>query len=447
LIVSANGCTDNTRWYLDSLRHQFDSLGFGDHFTVVWHDQPLGFSKAVNAGIQVSVGQRILLLNNDVTLLDQPCNSWLDRLNAPFERDADVGITGTLKLFSKETGRDFLVFFCTMIDRKVIHRLGMLNEEYGVGGGEDIEYCIEAERAGFKIESVAKTRFDPKQNTNVSDFPIWHQAEGTMHDPQLVPNWNHIFKTNMEKLADKYAIPSVCNTHQEVAAKFDWLAHADEESKELFDEVIINNVYEASAAKLRNTAVIDVGANQGMFGILCAAMGAPQVISVEPVVSTHQTMIGNIERAGFGDVITTYQRAVTGKPADPVMISINQKSGHNSAYTRGEQGQLTETITLQQLMRDVVQPTVFLKMDCEGAEYDILFDSDPSLFDKITHVALEIHGDLHPKYHGVEVAQNRLTMLGYKLDNRKQIGMWYKDAAGNVTKFEPLPLTIEMWSR
>ena len=38
-----------------------------------------------------------------------------------------------------------------MIHRKVFDKIGLLNEEYGVGGGEDTEFCIEAEKAGFEV--------------------------------------------------------------------------------------------------------------------------------------------------------------------------------------------------------------------------------------------------------------------------------------------------------
>jgi glycosyltransferase involved in cell wall biosynthesis len=62
-IVVANGCVDGTKWYLDRLKYLFDSLGFEDHFKIVWSDAPLGFSKAVNAGINESSGERVILLN------------------------------------------------------------------------------------------------------------------------------------------------------------------------------------------------------------------------------------------------------------------------------------------------------------------------------------------------------------------------------------------------
>jgi len=47
--------------------------------------------------------------------------------------------------------KNFAVFFCVMIDRKVFDTIGYLNEEYGTGSGEDMEFCILAEAAGFEV--------------------------------------------------------------------------------------------------------------------------------------------------------------------------------------------------------------------------------------------------------------------------------------------------------
>jgi hypothetical protein len=89
-----------------------------------------------------------------------------------------------------------------MIHRKVFDKIGLLNEEYGVGGGEDTEFCIEAENAGFKVLEVFEKLWDGSQYTGM--FPIYHKGEGTMHDPSLVQGWDNIFLLNSLKLAKKY---------------------------------------------------------------------------------------------------------------------------------------------------------------------------------------------------------------------------------------------------
>lgn len=202
LIISANGCVDNTFWYLTSLKNQFDSLGFGNHLKIVWNDKPLGYSGANNVAIQVATCDKIILLNNDTVLLDQQKNHWLDLLDAPFKVNEKCGISCIIKGPSEPAGKDFAVFFCVMVHRKVFDKIGFLNTEYGVGGGEDTEFCIEAEKAGFEVCECLDKRWDGGLYTG--GFPIYHKGEGTMHDPDLVKGWDNIFLRNSLKLAKKY---------------------------------------------------------------------------------------------------------------------------------------------------------------------------------------------------------------------------------------------------
>lgn len=203
LIISANGCTDGTRSYLESLLYQFNVIGFGDHLKVIWSDQPLGYPKAVNLGVQVATTDKIVLLNNDTILLDQEKSHWLAMLESPFFLRKKCGISAPIISHSPEAGRDFAIFFCVMIDRKVFETIGLLNEEYGHGAGEDTEFSIEAENAGFEVIECTP-KFTARDNLYTGRFPIYHVGEATVHDSNLVPDWFESFKKNGMRLARKY---------------------------------------------------------------------------------------------------------------------------------------------------------------------------------------------------------------------------------------------------
>jgi hypothetical protein len=178
LVISANGCTDNTMAYLDYLSTAIPNL------TWLWDDEPLGFAKATNIGIEASKAEKIVLLNNDTIILG---NYWLQRL--------DFGdIASVLTLPSKITNQQFGVFFCTLITRKVFDAIGLLDESFEVGGCEDIDFCKRAIDVGFGLTDVGYR----------GDFPIYHVAEGTVHDPQLVHDYSLKFHANELKLAKKY---------------------------------------------------------------------------------------------------------------------------------------------------------------------------------------------------------------------------------------------------
>lgn len=204
LIVSANGCVDNTLFYLQGLQQQFDSIGAGEHFKMVWSDRPLGYSGANNIAIQQATANKIVLLNNDTLLLPQAKSFWLESLHRPFEVSNRTGISCVVKSWSDPAGHDFAIFFCVMIDRKVFDTIGLLNEEYGKGGGEDTEFSIEAERAGFEVTECFSKTWDSHSNIYTSAFPIYHKGEGTVHDASLVPDWHDVFWRNSAKLSRKY---------------------------------------------------------------------------------------------------------------------------------------------------------------------------------------------------------------------------------------------------
>lgn len=204
LIISANGCVDNTRAYIQELERRFAGLGLRSNFKSVWHDSALGYSRACNVGIQAATTDLIVLLNNDTILLHQSPGDWLYVLEQPFLKNPSCGISCIVKGPSEPAGHDFAIFFCVMIHRKVFDRIGLLNEEYGVGGGEDTEFSIECERAGFEVCLALDIQWNLEAGMFTGNYPIYHKGEGTVHDPNLVPHWNDVFLTNSLKLAKKY---------------------------------------------------------------------------------------------------------------------------------------------------------------------------------------------------------------------------------------------------
>ena len=179
LIISANGCTDNTYDYLQELHTKIP------YMVSIFNDEALGFARATNEGIKEARTDKIVLLNNDTVILN---NNWLERL------DVGADISVVLTQSSRITRSYFGVFFCVMIQKYVFNAIGLLDEQYGVGGCEDIDFCHLAELHGFKIVDVGFR----------GDFPIYHVAEGTVHDETLVQNWKETFYKNELKLARKY---------------------------------------------------------------------------------------------------------------------------------------------------------------------------------------------------------------------------------------------------
>lgn len=204
LIISANGCTDNTVDFLGNLKDDFNYLNLSKHLKIVWNKNPLGYAKATNEGIKVASGEYIVLLNNDAILLVQTRNDWLNILNKPFIENNKVGITCSFKKYSEITKMDFAVFFCAMIHRKLFNEIGLLDERYITGGNEDIDFSAATQLKGYEIVQPVPLVWNHELNIHVGTFPLWHQGEGTVHNTALVTDYNRTFRQNEIRLAEKY---------------------------------------------------------------------------------------------------------------------------------------------------------------------------------------------------------------------------------------------------
>jgi hypothetical protein len=187
IIVVANG--------YDGSRDDFNGL------KLIWFDQRIGYTKAVNHGIRESKGDFVILLNDDTVVLDWGMNAWIDTLMKPFS-DPKVGITGPVKDFCGNSQRNFMIFFCVCIRRALFDELGLLDEVFNPGGGEDTDFCIKTENAGYSLVQVPNEHKELKGGQWVTSFPLYHAAEKTVFD---LPEWSDIINRNRQTLKERYA--------------------------------------------------------------------------------------------------------------------------------------------------------------------------------------------------------------------------------------------------
>lgn len=165
--------------------------------------------------------------------------------------------------------------------------------------------------------------------------------------------------------------------------------------------------------------VIDIGANLGMFALYAARQGARRVIAFEPNASAFAIMERNL--AGLRGRCETRARrlAVSGRHGDTVRFPI-EASVYNRIAEAGEAGSF-ETVGTTSLAR-IVQTEApegvdLLKLDCEGAEYDILYAPDAPL-ERIREIRMEYHGG-----RGRELAAF-LAQRGFRIDRFEEDGPW-----------------------
>lgn len=149
---------------------------------IFWSDEGMGFTKAVNYGMKQSIGEFILLLNDDAFFLPQEKNYVINRLLDPF-KDFEVGITGITA--SHIDGWVFIIGYCMMLRREMLNKIGLMDEIFNPGGDEDADVCFRANQFKWKIITVLdQGTLEQSQEDKrliVGPLPFYHAGEESVH--------------------------------------------------------------------------------------------------------------------------------------------------------------------------------------------------------------------------------------------------------------------------
>lgn len=159
------------------------------------------------------------------------------------------------------------------------------------------------------------------------------------------------------------------------------------------DESVIKDVINSySWMRLSRERVLDIGAHIGAFVKLAVYKGARTVSAFEPVLENFELLRTNAEHVELfnQDVPILYNSAVVGGDCGRDVEIYVGKGKITSVSTlrrvRGRERRLVEGIPLVHILRETRATAI--KMDCEGAEYQIL---DRPLPDHVRQFALELH--------------------------------------------------------
>lgn len=200
IIIVANGRKDGTR---DGTKEYVESLG--KPFRLIWGDKPFGYTRACNEGILSANGEYILLLNDDIVILPQQKNYWINLLSNPLKNDKTVGITSVIKFTFDCNGipRYGAVYWCAMIRKEVFEKVGLLDETIL---STDLDHSIKTAISGYRIAQVpndTSIRFlDPTEKLDFS-FPIYHMGSPTFN-AIYGGNKNEMELKDMEIIRERY---------------------------------------------------------------------------------------------------------------------------------------------------------------------------------------------------------------------------------------------------
>lgn len=168
-----------------------------------------------------------------------------------------------------------------------------------------------------------------------------------------------------------------------------------------------------------NATIIDMGANIGVFSIYATTNRNNKVYAYEPFRSYCDNVEENARLNGKDKDIKAFNYAVAGK-AENRTLFINGTDFFfptlmgKEFQVNGDTIQVKCTTLAEIIESNALSSVDMLKIDCEGAEYDIFYNAPADVFTKIKEIRMEYH-NLDNEERNVEKLKEFLTGKGYTI--------------------------------
>lgn len=178
---------------------------------------------------------------------------------------------------------------------------------------------------------------------------------------------------------------------------------------------------------LLDPVILDIGANGGYFSLFAVSrFPHARVIAFEPIAVNYRQLERN-RNLNPKSRIEIFPFAVAGYSGE-ITLSLNAQDPFTTSATvyQGNDSQNLDHIkvpckSLADIFKEQgIEKCDLVKMDCEGAEFDILYSAPDALFSRIHQIAMEVHPGPRPD-------QNMISLEAFlrkkKFDVRHRFGL------------------------
>ena len=137
--------------------------------------------------------------------------------------------------------------------------------------------------------------------------------------------------------------------------------------------------------------VIDIGAHIGLFALFASQFCRQgKIFCFEPIKENYELLVENINSNKIKNIIP-FNFAVS-KESDSVKIFLNDDYSGHSMFLETNNFVIVKSKSLLDIFSENnIQECNFLKLDCEGAEYDIINSLPSDFLNKIKKSVIEYH--------------------------------------------------------
>lgn len=149
-----------------------------------------------------------------------------------------------------------------------------------------------------------------------------------------------------------------------------------------------------------NDIIIDIGAHVGVVSTYLSKINPKsKIYAYEPTYNSYHCLTKNLKMNGIENV-TVFNKAVTSDGRNvKMMMPFNNTGGSSLMFepnTKNYFYNVINSLAINELISGILEKEKkdkikLLKIDCEGAEYEILKTLSPELFSKIEYLVGEFH--------------------------------------------------------
>lgn len=162
----------------------------------------------------------------------------------------------------------------------------------------------------------------------------------------------------------------------------------------ILNETFIYNIYGMIINKLGlDSIIIDIGAHIGTFSIFAAKKAKNVALyAYEPDSKNYEILNENIVLNNLGSQIRTFKLGVGKRKGIRTLFMSENNFGNHSFYGKSKKRAKIKTISLKDVFEDnKLLKCNLLKLDCEGAEYEIIYNTPKKYLQKVQNIVMEYH--------------------------------------------------------
>jgi FkbM family methyltransferase len=195
--------------------------------------------------------------------------------------------------------------------------------------------------------------------------------------------------------------------------------------------------------------ILDVGANIGVFSIYAACMAPRAVVhAYEPMLNNFELLQNNIQRNNLQGRIHAHPLGFAARREKRDLFLSDIHVGH-TLFSRGHEHDHVsiDCISLKDALDDnQIETCDLLKLDCEGAEFECLYNTPDDYLARIRRIRLEYHEHVSAlaKNNNVTDLSRFLESRGFQVrkiqKEQKDRGMLWVERSGQTAGLERRPV-------